>query len=106
MVLNRGQMPKAQRLAMLICTAGAGASLGLMYKVGHRNPSFVLILLFTIWVLSPFVGLLVGAFISERWAAPFRASFFEKLDKDIHLHLAEVKAYKTGKVELHYEVQR
>jgi len=30
--------------------------------------------------------------------------FFEKLDKDIALHLAEVKAYKTGMVELRYEV--
>jgi dihydrofolate reductase len=33
-------------------------------------------------------------------------SFFEKLDKDVPLHLAEVKAYKTGMVELRYEVQR
>ena len=31
-------------------------------------------------------------------------SFFEKLDCDIALHLAEVKAYKTGMVELRYEV--
>lgn len=33
-------------------------------------------------------------------------SFFEKLDKDVALHLAEVKAYKSGMVELRYEVQR
>lgn len=32
--------------------------------------------------------------------------FFEKLDKDVALHLAEVKAYKNGMVELHYEVRR
>ena len=31
--------------------------------------------------------------------------FFEKLDKDIALHLAEVKAYKSGTVELCYEVR-
>ena len=31
--------------------------------------------------------------------------FFEKLDKDIALHLAEVKAYKSGMVELRYEVK-
>src|SRR5204863_5109473 len=30
--------------------------------------------------------------------------FFEKLDRDIALHLAEVKAYKNGMVELRYEV--
>jgi dihydrofolate reductase len=33
-------------------------------------------------------------------------SFFEKLDRDIALHLAEVKAYKNGMVELRYEVRR
>jgi dihydrofolate reductase len=32
--------------------------------------------------------------------------FFEKLDKDIALHLAEVKAYKSGMVALHYEVRK
>ena len=32
--------------------------------------------------------------------------FFKKLDSDIALHLAEVKAYATGMVALRYEVQR
>lgn len=31
--------------------------------------------------------------------------FFDKLDKDIALHLVEVKAYKSGMVELRYEVR-
>ena len=31
--------------------------------------------------------------------------FFGKLDRDIALHLAEVKAYKSGMVELRYEVR-
>ncbi len=31
--------------------------------------------------------------------------FFDRLDSDIALHLAEVQAYKTGMVELHYEVR-
>jgi dihydrofolate reductase len=31
--------------------------------------------------------------------------FFEKLDRDIALHLAEVKAYKSGMVALRYEVR-
>jgi dihydrofolate reductase len=31
--------------------------------------------------------------------------FFEKLDRDIALHLAEIKAYKSGTVELCYEVR-
>jgi dihydrofolate reductase len=32
--------------------------------------------------------------------------FFENLDKDVALHLAEVKAYVSGMVELRYEVRR
>ena len=32
--------------------------------------------------------------------------FFEKLDRDIALHLAEVKAYKSGMVALRYEVRK
>ena len=32
--------------------------------------------------------------------------FFDKLDGDVPLHLAEVKAYKNGIVELCYEVRR
>src|SRR5512132_3943464 len=30
--------------------------------------------------------------------------FFDKLDRDVAFHLAEVKAYKSGMVELRYEV--
>ena len=32
-------------------------------------------------------------------------SFFEKLDRDVALHLMELKAYKNGIVELRYEVR-
>jgi hypothetical protein len=31
--------------------------------------------------------------------------FFEKLDRDVALHLTEVKAYKSGTVALRYEVR-
>jgi len=33
-------------------------------------------------------------------------SFFETLDRDVALHLAAVKAYRNGTVELRYEVRR
>ena len=33
-------------------------------------------------------------------------AFFDKLDRDIALHLAEVKAYQNGIVALRYEVQK
>ncbi len=33
-------------------------------------------------------------------------SFFDRLEKDVPLHLAEVKAYRNGMVALRYEVRR
>ena len=33
-------------------------------------------------------------------------AFFDRLDRDVSLHLAELKAYKSGTVELHYELRR
>jgi dihydrofolate reductase len=33
-------------------------------------------------------------------------AFFEKLNRDVALHLAEVKAYKNGMIALHYHVRR
>ena len=33
-------------------------------------------------------------------------SFFDKLDRDVALHLAEVTAYKNGMVELRYDVRK
>lgn len=33
-------------------------------------------------------------------------SFFDRLDRDIALHLLELKAYKTGMVELRYGIRR
>jgi dihydrofolate reductase len=32
-------------------------------------------------------------------------SFFEELDRDVPLHLLDIKGYKSGMVELHYEVR-
>ena len=33
-------------------------------------------------------------------------SFFEGLDKDVQLHLLEVKAYKSGMIALRHEVRK
>ena len=47
-----------------------------MLHVGRRNESHVLLLLFTIWVLSPFVGLALAANVSKRWSALTRATLY------------------------------
>jgi hypothetical protein len=71
-----GVLRRARLLAMFACIPGALASLLFMYQVGHRNPSLVLVLLFTVWVLSPFIALLASASVSAGWAAPSRTALY------------------------------
>ena len=76
---------------------------------GHLRPAFR-----TIWFVGG--GVVSGECLRLGLADEVRYSilpiligdgipFFEKLDRDIALHLAEVKAYKSGTVELCYEVR-
>ena len=68
-------MPRALRVAALIAVvAGAAGSLGLMFRVGARPNSRLLILLFTLWVLAPFVALVLADVISKRSSVRTRAT--------------------------------
>jgi dihydrofolate reductase len=69
----------------------------------------------SIWFVGG--GLVSGECLRLRLADEIRYSilpiligdgiaFFEKLDRDVALHLTEVKAYKSGTVGLRYEVRR
>lgn len=76
---------------------------------GHLRPTFR-----TIWFVGG--GAVSGECLRLGLADEVRYSilpiligdgipFFERLDRDIALHLAEVKAYKSGMVALRYEVR-
>ena len=55
-----------QILALIALLVGAIGSLIFMFNAGHRQNSIILITFFTIWVLSPFVGLLIAiGFLSD-----------------------------------------
>ena len=70
-----GRFPGVLRAVALTATvAGAVGSVGLMLWVGHRNPSRVLLGLFVIWDLSPFVALLLADMVSKRWSVITRAT--------------------------------
>ena len=67
---SSGGFLRVLRAAALIATMlGAVGSVALMFRVGHRNPSILLMVLFTGWVLAPFVGLMVAERRSKRWSA-------------------------------------
>jgi hypothetical protein len=63
-------------IALIIVLGGAAGSLGLMFNAGRNQRSILLIILFTGWVLSPFIGLLVANVISKRWSMSTRATLY------------------------------
>jgi hypothetical protein len=60
--------------ALIALLVGAVGSVGLMLRAGHRNPSRLLIVLFTFWVLSPFIALVLANVVSKRWSVLTRAT--------------------------------
>jgi hypothetical protein len=64
-------------VALIALLAGAAGSVGFMLHVGHRNDAVipvVLLIFFTIWVLSPFAALLLADRVAKRWSRLSRAA--------------------------------
>ncbi len=62
--------------ALIAALAGAAGSIGLMLLAGHRNPSLLLIVVFALWVLSPFMALVWANVVSRSWAVLTRATLY------------------------------
>ena len=62
--------------ALIVLPAGAAGSIGFMLRAGHRNPSRVLLILFAIWVLSPFVALILATIVSKDWSVLTRTTLY------------------------------
>ncbi|MGC9996327.1 MAG: hypothetical protein ABSE79_13485 [Terriglobia bacterium] len=76
--------------ALSLVLAGAAGSLGLMFRAGHRENSRILLLLFAMWVLSPFMALVVAHVVSTRWSVPTRARLYSVM---LVLTLASLAIY-------------
>ena len=61
--------------ALIAVVAGAAGSVGLMLRAGQRTPGFLLVI-FLIWVLSPFVLLVWATAVSTPWSVPTRAALY------------------------------
>jgi len=76
----RGEQTRSSRLlsgaALLLPVAGAVGSVGLMLWIGHRNDSRLLLALFAIWVLSPFVALVWADVVLKRRPVFIRATLY------------------------------
>jgi hypothetical protein len=62
--------------ALIGVLAGAVCSLGLMGYASRRQNSRILILLFGIWVLSPFVAAAWAHAVSRRWSAVTQSTLY------------------------------
>ena len=63
-------------IALVMILIGAVGSIGFTLRTGRSNRSILLVALFVIWVLSPFMALLVANIASKRWANSARVAFF------------------------------
>jgi hypothetical protein len=61
--------------ALIVAVVGALGSLVFMLRAGQRTPLFLLVL-FIIWVLSPFAGLLWANIVSKRWSFLTRVTLY------------------------------
>ncbi len=61
--------------ALIVVLAGAGGSIGLWFYVS-RHPPLLIVVLFVIWVLSPFVALVLADVVSKRWSVLTRTALY------------------------------
>jgi ABC-type transport system involved in multi-copper enzyme maturation permease subunit len=65
-----------RRVAVLSALSGAAGSLVLMLHAGRRQQSRLLVLLFAIWVVSPFIAALIANSVSKRWPEGARTMLY------------------------------
>ena len=79
--------------ALIAVLAGAVCSVGLLLHAGQRNNSRLVLVLFTMWVLSPFVALVSADVVSKRWSVVTPGALYGLM---LVLPLGSVAIYSTG----------
>ena len=73
---ERGFLAPLRAAAMIALLAGAAGSIAFMLRVGRRNNSRALVVLFGIWVLSPFLALVLANLVSKPWTVLVRTTLY------------------------------
>lgn len=64
-------------VALIATVVGGIGSVVFLLRAGRRNESLILlVILFTIWVLSPFIALLWANRVSKRWSVVTRTTLY------------------------------
>ncbi|PZR71511.1 MAG: hypothetical protein DLM73_15875 [Chthoniobacterales bacterium] len=69
------KMSPLRPAGLIALLVGAVGSLALMFHASQRTPR-LLVILFTIWVVSPFLVLLWADMVSKRWPVLTRATLY------------------------------
>ncbi len=72
----KSPMNMLRAAALIAVPAGAVGSVGLMLHAGRRNDSRILLALFALWVLSPFMALVLANLVSKLWSVHTRATLY------------------------------
>jgi hypothetical protein len=86
---------RAARIIVILCAA---ISLGLVLWVGRHNHSATLVLMFAVWVASPFAGLIWLHRIAMRWTGSQQQSTYALMHV---ISLASVAIYAAVAFLLH-----
>ncbi len=74
--LEGGFLGLLRAAALIAVLTGAGGSAGLMLHAGRHNNSRILLVLFALWVLSPFMALVWANVVSKHWPVLTRATLY------------------------------
>ena len=75
-IYDRNKTGLVRSLALGVATAGALGSLAFTLQAGGNNVSVILVLLFSVWVLSPYILLIIFCVRSGNWSARARISLY------------------------------
>ena len=75
-IYDRNNTGLVRSLALGVATAGALGSLAFTLQAGGHNVSVILVLLFSVWVLSPYILLIIFCVRSGNWSARARISLY------------------------------
>jgi len=70
-----GFLGSLRAVVFIAVAAGAAGSLVFMLRAGQHTPRLLLVL-FVIWVLSPFAALLWANIVSKRWSVVTRVTLY------------------------------
>jgi len=63
-------------IALIVLLFGGLSSVYFVFNAGRNNNSVLLRALFVIWVLSPYIGILIANSISKRWSFHTRKTIY------------------------------